>query len=61
MGRGVQPFDRAMIRCVVQVRLDRDLLAGLISGFASTMSVIEVLKDGVPAAYLTSPAMARCF
>jgi len=37
-----------MIRCVVQVRLDCDLLAGLVSSFAPTMSAIEVLKDGAP-------------
>src|ERR1700692_4570044 len=48
MRRGIQAFDRAMIRCVVQVRLDRDLLAGTVSAFAATMSTIEVLKDGVP-------------
>jgi hypothetical protein len=48
MGRRVQAFDRAMIRCVVQVRLDRDLLAGPVSGVAATMSAIEVVKDGVP-------------
>src|ERR1700688_1566469 len=48
MGRGVQAFDRAMIRGVVQVRLDRNLLAGPVSGVATTMSTIEVLKDGVP-------------
>src|SRR6202035_3329019 len=48
MGRGVQALDRAMIRCVVQVRLDRNLLPRTVSGFAATMSTIEVLKDGVP-------------
>src|ERR1700678_3272705 len=48
MGRGVQAFDRAMVGCVVQVRLDRNLLPGFVSGFAATMSAIEVLKDGVP-------------
>jgi len=48
MRRRVQAFDRAMIRCVVQVRLDRDLLAGLVSRFAPTMSAVEVLKDGAP-------------
>src|ERR1700745_109603 len=48
MGRGVQTFDRAMVRCVVQVRLDRNLLPSTVSGFAAPMSAIEVLKDGVP-------------
>src|SRR5579863_3715812 len=48
MGRGVQAFDRAMIRRVVQVRLDRDLLAGTVSGFAATMSAIIVVKDYAP-------------
>src|SRR5258706_8945955 len=48
MRRRVQAFDRAMIRCVVQVRLDRGLLAGLVSSFAPPMSAIEVLKDGAP-------------
>src|SRR5882762_2760561 len=49
MRRRVQAFDRAMIRCVVQVRLDCDLLAGLVSSFAPTMSAIEVLKDDAQA------------
>src|ERR1700741_5588928 len=48
MGRRVQAFDRAMVRCVVQVRLDRKLLPSTVSGFAAPMSAIEVLKDGVP-------------
>src|SRR5216683_6831285 len=48
MGRGVQAFDRAMVRCVVQVRLDRNLLPCTVSGFAAPMSTIEVSKDGVP-------------
>src|ERR1700739_1237773 len=48
MGRGVQAFDRAMVRCVVQVRLDRNLLSSTVSGFAAPVSTIEVLKDGVP-------------
>src|SRR5271170_7192228 len=48
MRRGVQAFDRAMVRCVVQVRLDRNLLASTVSGFAAPVSAIEVLKDGVP-------------
>src|SRR5580658_4136815 len=52
MGRGVQAFDRAMVRCVVQVRLDRNLLPSSVSGFAATMSAIEVLKDGVPCLYV---------
>src|SRR5258708_20148165 len=37
-----------MIRCVVHVRLDGDLLAGLVPGFAAPMSAIEVAKDGAP-------------
>jgi hypothetical protein len=37
-----------MIGCVFQIRLDRDLLAGLVPGFAAIMSAIEVLKEGVP-------------
>src|SRR5580698_6108131 len=48
MGRGIQPFDRAMVRCVVEVRLDRNLLTSTVSGSAATMSAIEVLKDGIP-------------
>src|ERR1700721_1567732 len=48
MRRRVQAFDRAMIRCVVQVRLDRNLLPSTVSGFAAPVSAIEVLKDGVP-------------
>src|ERR1700688_2078521 len=48
MGRGVQAFDRAMIRGVIQVRLDRNLLPSTVSGFAAPVSAIEVLKDGVP-------------
>src|SRR5580704_9085388 len=48
MGRGVQAFDCAMIRCVVQVRLDRNLLPSSVSDFATRMSAIEVLKDGGP-------------
>src|SRR5258708_33042826 len=32
MRRRVQAFDRAMIRCVVQVGLDGDLLSSLVSG-----------------------------
>ena len=48
MWRRVQSIDRAMVGCVVQVRLDRDLLAGLVSGFATAMGVIEVVKDEAP-------------
>src|ERR1700747_2717009 len=48
MGRGVQAFDRAMVRCVVQVRLDRNLSSSAVSSFAAPMSAVEVLKDGVP-------------
>ena len=43
MGRRVQAFDRAMIRCVVQVRFDGDLLPGLISGVAATDFGLELL------------------
>src|SRR5689334_13917335 len=48
MWRRVQAFDGTVIRCVVQVRLDCDLLAGLVSGVAATMGAIEVLEDGTP-------------
>src|SRR5690242_21627850 len=48
MGRRVQAFNRAMTCCVVQVRLDRDLLSCLISRIASSMSAIEVVENGVP-------------
>src|SRR6201987_4345250 len=48
MGRGIQAIDRAMIRCVVQIRLDRNLLPSAVSGFAAPMRAIEVLKEGVP-------------
>src|SRR5580765_6860223 len=48
MRRRVQTLDRAMVRGVVQVRLNCDLLAGLVSGVAAIMSAIEVVKDGVP-------------
>src|SRR6202050_3473710 len=48
MGRGVEAFDCPMVRCGVQVRLDRNLLPSSVSGFTATMSAIEVLKDGVP-------------
>src|ERR1700751_4322863 len=36
MGRRVQAFDRTVIRRVVQVRLDRNLLACPVSGVAAT-------------------------
>src|ERR1700733_1899122 len=48
MGRGVQAFDSAMIRCVVQVRLDRNLLPSSVSGFGAPVGAIEPLKDGGP-------------
>src|ERR1700749_4091380 len=48
MGRRVEPFDRAMVRCVIQVRLDRNLLPSFVSGFAAAMKAIEILKDGGP-------------
>src|SRR5690242_5841069 len=48
MRRRVQTLDRAMVRCVVQVGLNCDLLAGLVSGVAAIMRAIEVVKDGVP-------------
>src|ERR1700691_581709 len=48
MGRGAQAFDRAMVGCVVQVRLDGNLLASTVSSFAAPVGAIEVLKDRVP-------------
>src|ERR1700733_3114529 len=48
MGRRVETVDRAMIRCVVQIRFDCDLLACLVSGVAATMSAIEILKHRAP-------------
>src|ERR1700744_562794 len=48
MGRRVETVDRAMIRWVVQVRLDCDLLAGLVSGVATIMSAVEIVEDGTP-------------
>src|SRR5579862_8684649 len=48
MGRGVQPIDRAMIRCVVQVGLDGYFFASLVPSVAATMSAIEIFEDGVP-------------
>src|ERR1700739_3252163 len=48
MGRRVQAFDRAVVRRVIQVRLDGDLRPGLISGVAATVSAIEIVKDRVP-------------
>src|SRR5882724_7227270 len=48
MGRRVQTFDRAMILCVVKVRLDRDFFARFVSGVAATTTAIEVVKDGTP-------------
>src|ERR1700730_10959280 len=37
-----------MVRRVVEVRLDCDLLAGLVPRVAATMSAIEILKNGAP-------------
>src|ERR1700683_453215 len=48
MRRRVQAINRAMVRGIVQVRLDGNLLAGPVAGFTTTMSTIEVLKDGAP-------------
>jgi hypothetical protein len=48
MGRGVQAFDRSMIGGIIQVRLDRDLLAVSVSGFAATVRLIVIVKNGVP-------------
>jgi hypothetical protein len=39
MWRRVKTVDRAMIRCVVQVRLDFNLLAGLVSDVATRSRV----------------------
>jgi hypothetical protein len=46
MGRRVKTVDRTMIRWVVQVRLDCDLLVGLVSDVATIMSAIEIVEDG---------------
>jgi len=48
MRRRVQSFDRAVVGCVVQIRLDGDLLSSLVSSVAATMSAVEVVKNGVP-------------
>ena len=37
-----------MVRRVVKVRLDGDLLAGFVLGVAATMGAIETMKDGAP-------------
>src|ERR1700723_2181726 len=37
-----------MVRCVVQVRLDCDLLAGLVSDVTTIMGAIEIAEDGAP-------------
>ena len=37
-----------MVYRVVEVCLDRDLLACLVSGAAATMSAIEIMKDSAP-------------
>jgi hypothetical protein len=47
-GGRVQAMDRAVVSCVVQVRLDCDLLTGPVSGVAANMSAIEVAKDRDP-------------
>src|SRR6202046_3908288 len=48
MGRRVETVDRAMIRCVVQVWLDCDLFAGLVSDGATIMGASEIVEDGAP-------------
>src|SRR6202041_3419981 len=48
MGRRVKTVDRAMVRRVVKVRLDCDLLAGLVPGAAATTSAIVIVEDGAP-------------
>jgi hypothetical protein len=48
MGRRVETVDRAVIGCVVQVRFDCDLFAGLVSDVATIMSTIEIVEDGAP-------------
>src|ERR1700678_1465677 len=48
MRRRVQTVDRTMVRRVVQVRFDGDLLASLVSHVAATMRTIEIVKDGAP-------------
>jgi len=48
MRRRVQSFDRAVVGCVVQIRLDDDLLSSFVSSVAATMSAVEVVKNGVP-------------
>lgn len=48
MGRGVEAVYGAVIYRVIQIRLDRDLLAGFVSGVATTMGAIEILKHGAP-------------
>src|ERR1700733_11254300 len=37
-----------MVRRVVKVRLDCDLLAGLVPGAAATTSAIVIVEDGAP-------------
>ena len=48
MRRRVQTVDCTVIYRVVQVRLDGDLLAGLVPRVAATMGAVEMLKDGAP-------------
>jgi hypothetical protein len=48
MGRRIETVDRAMISCVVEVCLDCDLLARLVSGVAAAMSAIEIVEDSAP-------------
>jgi hypothetical protein len=43
-GDEFRPFDRGMIRGVVQVGLDRDLLAGTVSRFAAAVSATVTVK-----------------
>jgi hypothetical protein len=46
--RRIQAVNRAMINRIVQVRLDCDLLAALVSDVAPAMGAVEVVKDCVP-------------
>src|ERR1700748_3774465 len=48
VGRRVETVDRAMVRRVVEVRLDCDLLAGLVPSVAATVSAIEIVKHRAP-------------
>src|ERR1700739_1623735 len=48
MGRRVETVDGAMIRCVLQVGLDGDFLAGLVPRVAATVGAIEMMKNRAP-------------